>query len=107
MFQQRATLAPIRLANAASQLPYGSGETRGEASTRRWHKNGGLGVGHQGDASVPTLLHTTPAPTRPCTLAQFVMGGRVFYWLYRIISEGNYPEEVGMSDTLGWWFHCL
>jgi hypothetical protein len=27
-----ATLAPIRLANAASQLPYGSGKTTGEAS---------------------------------------------------------------------------
>ncbi len=28
----RATLALIRLANAAAQLPYGSGKTKGEAS---------------------------------------------------------------------------
>src|SRR6266700_7487773 len=31
------------------------------------------------------------------TLAQFVMGGQVFYWLYRIISEGNYPEVSILS----------
>ena len=35
-------LAPIRLTNAAAQLPCGSGETQGEASP----------------------LHTAPAPTR-------------------------------------------
>ena len=32
MWKRGATLAPIRLANAAAQLPYGSGKTKGEAS---------------------------------------------------------------------------
>src|SRR5947209_6636809 len=34
------------------------------------------------------------------TLAQFVMGGRVFYWLYRIISVGNNPEVSILSHFL-------
>jgi mannosyltransferase len=43
-----ATLAPIRLTNAAAQLPYGSGETKGEAS--------------------PPSINSTPAPTRTMLL---------------------------------------
>ncbi len=42
--QPGAMLAPIRLTNAAAQLPSGSGETQGEAS--------------------PPPVHTAPAPTR-------------------------------------------
>src|SRR6266851_9614220 len=41
LHQRWTTLARIRLANAASQLPYGSGKTKGEASQ----------------------IHSTPSPT--------------------------------------------
>jgi len=47
-----ATLAHIRLTNAAAQLPYGSSETKGEAS--------------------PPSINSTPAPTRTMLLRQEV-----------------------------------
>jgi len=40
-----ATLALIRLANAAAQLPYGSGKTKGEASPPSQHQSRPYAVG--------------------------------------------------------------
>jgi hypothetical protein len=44
-----ATLAPIRLTNAASQLPYGSGETRGVLLLRSQAEREAASAPHSGE----------------------------------------------------------
>ncbi len=46
----------------------------------------------KGDASVPTLLHTTPAPTRPGTLVPDV------WWKYYLLPQRRCQHRVENKD---------
>src|SRR5713226_733813 len=82
-------LAPIRLTNAAAQLPCGSGETQGEASpppirttpapTRLFTGKGAM------QASSPPI-RTAPAPTR--------LIERVAHWWKLVQHQGRYAGSA-------------
>ncbi len=61
-----------------------SSSTKGDASF--------VGYPHQGDASVPTQLHTTPAPTRPGTLVPDV------WWKYYLLPQRRCQHRVEDKD---------